>query len=203
MTMLSENQMVIISVLFTRCDKAEYDEATTPANWDSFVAAARPGLRTALSAPLSFDDYRHFFNLVLTPGMPHALPPVESLYKDWGGHKAGIQHGQGFYLGDAAHHVESVFKALEIGIPAGYSAMPDHLLLLLELYTFLSEHADLHEVQEFAVRHFDWLDTYRKLLAMRVESEEDICLVRVSEFYQRIIDYLEDMVTNEQVAQSA
>lgn len=203
MTMLSENQMMIFSALFTRCDKAKYTEATTVEKWDNFLATVRPHLRASLSAPLSFDDYRHFFNLVLTPGIPHALPPVESLYKDWGGRQAGIQHGQGFYLGDSAHHAKKVFETLEIEIPADFAAMPDHLILLLELYTFLCEHADAHGAQEFAARHFDWLEIYRELHVLRVAPEKDERLLRASEFYQCIIESIADMAGSEQAARSA
>ena len=198
-----DKQMSIQSTFFSRCSESEYAQATVIDNWNAFVAAGRHGVRVSMPEVLSYSDYRHFFNQVLTPGMPGALPPVESLYKDWGGHKAGLQHGQGFYLGDSARHAQQLLDTLQIDIPKEYFATPDHLLILLELYGFLLEHASAGEAQSFATSHFDWLDIYCNLLDKRLESETDESLKAAGVFYQGLICYIEDMVTSEQAVQSA
>lgn len=198
-----DNQMLVLGIFLSRSSEPEYADALSAQNWDSFIAYAPGQVRALLAQTLPYSDYRHFFNQVLTPGMPAALPPVESLYKDWGGHKAGLQYGQGFYLGESARAVQGLFDSLEMSVPAEYSATPDHLLLLLELYGFLYEHAGHSEAQVFAASHFDWLDTYRSLLAKRIASEDDESLVKAGVFYQGLIDYIAYMVRSEQAAQSA
>ena len=66
---------------------------------------------------------------VLTPGMPLAAMPVESLYKPWTS-LPGSQFGgaRGLYLGDAARHVQALYEALKVEIPKRFAAMPDHLV---------------------------------------------------------------------------
>ncbi len=195
--------LTVIRTYFSRCSEADYVEALSPELWSSFVSAAPAYVRAALAEFLPYESYRHFFNVVLTPGMPHALPPVESLYKDWGGRQAGLQHGQGFYLGDSAREVTRLCAALEIDIPEEYAAIPDHLVLLLELFVFLRTNASAEETRAFAASHFDWLGTYRNLLAKRVAADDGEGLKEAGMFYQHLVDYIESMVTDEQTARSA
>lgn len=77
---------------------------------------------------------------VLTPGMPLAAMPVESLYKPWTS-LPGSQFGgaRGLYLGDAARHVQALYEALKVEIPKRFAAMPDHLSLLCELLALYME----------------------------------------------------------------
>ena len=92
---------------------------------------------------------------VLTPGMPLAAMPVESLYKPWTS-LPGSQFGgaRGLYLGDAARHVQ---------------AMPDHLSLLCELLALYMEAGNKEAARLLAQDHFDWLDAYDAALDERAE----------------------------------
>ncbi|MBQ9068491.1 MAG: molecular chaperone TorD family protein [Eggerthellaceae bacterium] len=164
----------------------------------------------ARTVPPSYDEYRHFFNRVLTPGIPGSLPPVESLFEDWGGHRAGLQHGQGFYLGRSAQHVQEVCDSLEIEVPEAYKAVPDHLLLLLELNEFLCDHAPADQAHLFAEEHFGWLSDYLDALGARMENEDDEALASAASFYCNFVDLVRRVVLDEwgendvrEVAQSA
>ena len=107
---------------------------------------------------------------VLTPGMPLAAMPVESLYKPWTS-LPGSQFGgaRGLYLGDAARHVQALYEALKVEIPKRFAAMPDHLSLLCELLALYMEAGNKEAARLLAQDHFDWLDAYDAALDERAE----------------------------------
>ena len=98
---------------------------------------------------------------VLTPGMPLAAMPVESLYKPWTS-LPGSQFGgaRGLYLGDAARHVQALYEALKVEVPKRFAAMPDNLSLLCELLALYMEAGNKEAARLLAQDHFDWLDAY-------------------------------------------
>ena len=191
MSDMRQDQLALFSALFVRTDEATYAQLTAP---DSWAALAARDSALALGQPPSFDAYRHFMNTMLTPGVPGALPPVESLYKDWGGHRAGLQHGQGYYLGDAAQHVRAVCEGLKIQVPDAFQAMPDHLVLLLELFEYLRVHAPAQDAADFAAHHFDWLGTYRDVLADRAGQRDDAALEEAAASYGQVLACIEKFV---------
>lgn len=196
MAVLGTDILDALSALFTRVSEAEYASAMTGGAGMKFLDADSSD--SAFEVP-TYQNYRHFFNRVLTAGMPGALPPVESLYEDWGGHRCGLQHGQGYYLGQAAEHVMSVCDSLDIGLPEGFDATPDHLAILLELNDFLGDHAPVIQAQAFAARHFGWLSDYRSALAERLEGESDASLKQVGAFYRRVLVLIEQAVLEDRV----
>ena len=107
---------------------------------------------------------------VLTPGMPLAAMPVESLYKPWTS-LPGSQFGgaRGMYLGDAARHAQSLYDALQLEVPERFAAMPDHLSLLCELLALYLEAGNEEAARQLSQDHFDWLDAYDAALAERAE----------------------------------
>lgn len=202
MSNVRNNQLAIFSVFFTRTEEAEYKAATQDGVWNEFCAAA-PDIAQEIKAPLSYSTYRHFVNRVLTPGIPGALPPVESLYKDWGGHKAGLQYGQGFYLGESAKHVRALYESQGIEIPREYQAMPDHLVLLLEFNEYLREQHSALDAYDFVQHHFDWLADYRSALSSRSHTEADKTLVQALDFYQHLLSYIEQFVFSDTLCSRA
>lgn len=163
-----------LSTLFIRLDEAEYEALCAPDTW-SAVIAGTAGNNDALRTPPAYSDYRHFHNIVLTPGMPSAALPVESLYKEWCGKTGvleGIAAGKGFYLGAPARHIRALCEQLEIDIPQQFQAMPDHLVLLIELYEFLCSAATPADAAQFAAEHLDWLGEYCQAIEQRVTNGE-------------------------------
>lgn len=108
---------------------------------------------------------------VLTPGMPLAAMPVESLYKPWTS-LPGSQFGgaRGMYLGDAARHVQALYDALQVEVPERFAAMPDHLTLLCELLALYVEAGNEEAARLLARDHFDWLDAYDAALGERADQ---------------------------------
>lgn len=197
MSDLRKEQLEVFSTMFIRTDAGGFEECTSAPLWDAFVSGASHDLALAIAQPPSYDDYRHYMNRILTPGIPGSLPLVESLYKDWGGRSAGLQHGQGYYLGESAQHARAVFDSLGIEIPHEYESMPDHLVLLLELFEYLRDNASAQDAADFARHHFDWLVDYRQALATRMENENDASLVEVAQFYRHLLSYVEEFVSSD------
>ena len=188
-----------ISAVFYRMDEDAYEQVGASPAWASFFAAnaESDGGADPIFALPAYDEYRHFFNTVLTPGMPGAVLPVESLYKQWGGTRdahTGSINGTGFYLGASARHVASLFDQLSIDIPEEFSATPDHLVLLVELYEFLRAHAAGADVDAFARDHFDWLPDFREALLERIGREEDDGLVNTGAFFAQVVSFIEGSV---------
>lgn len=121
--------------------------------------------------PLDHTARRMVEREVLTPAMPLAALPVESLYKPWTS-APGSQFGgaRGLYLGDPARHVQALYDALQVEVPERFAAMPDHLSLLVELLSLYVEAGNAETAQQFARDHFDWLDAYDDALAKRAEQ---------------------------------
>ncbi len=192
MPALGRQTIDALSVLFARTSEEDYASAIHAYGEDA-ACNAPWGDGGRLQAP-SFEEYRHFFNQVLTPGVPGSLPPVESLYRDWGGHRAGLQHGQGFYLGPSAAHVRQVCEQLDISIPTEFDAMPDHLIILIELNEFLCEHAPVEQTRAFADEHFSWLPVYRGALASRMAERNDDQLAVACTYYDAVLGFLETVL---------
>lgn len=193
--MLAAELYDICRVLFTRVDVDEYKSGM------SRVSAVLPFCNgfdgVAVPAVPDYADYRHFFNLVLTPGIPGALPPVESLYREWGGQRAGLQQGKGFYLGQSAQDVRALCARLEIEIPASFEAMPDHLLLLLELHAFLCEYAPAEQARAFAETHFTWLADYRHAIEAHARHCADDRIEDAAVWYCFVLGLVEKSVLEE------
>ncbi len=111
---------------------------------------------------------------VLTPGMPLAALPVESLYKPWASARdAELGGARGLYLGDAALHAKALYQALDVQVPKAFAAMPDHLALLLELLALYVRADNREAAAQLARDHFDWLDAYDEELANRQDRAAD------------------------------
>ena len=130
-----------------------------------------------LAVPDPMDDAarRMVEREVLTPGMPLAAMPVESLYKPWTS-LPGSQFGgaRGLYLGDAARHVQALYDALQVEVPERFAAMPDHLTLLCELLALYVEAGNEEAARLLARDHFDWLDAYDAALSERAERAASV-----------------------------
>lgn len=133
----------------------------------------------ALAAPAT--HARRRFELdVLTPAGAVSLLPVESLYKAWAPSRGacegnyalgGMKH---LYLGDSARHMRALLKRIEIEVPSGFAAMPDHLALLCELAFIYSEAENHRALASFLEGHFDWISAYAAELSERKRAFQDV-----------------------------
>lgn len=127
----------------------------------------------------SWESYRAFSNQVLTSGFPTSALPVESLYRPWHREDTGLDgpsvafsRSLGLFDGDSAWEMRRTYTELGIDIPTRFSAMPDHLSLMIELLITFME-SDDPECGPFADTHFDWLHAYLKKLDAIAELVND------------------------------
>ena len=100
-----------------------------------------------------------FNNCFLGITTPFASP-VESVYKVWTSDESfqvPMKNQKGHLLGDSALHVRHIIQELGLEIPAEYEMMPDHLTILLELFSYLNEQGLMDEAEQFKRDHLDWL----------------------------------------------
>ena len=203
---LAPSVLDAVRVLFVRHDEEAYEHA-----WGAHACAAGPWAELRVLAcealpehPLAYQDYRHFHNLVLTPGIPGAVLPVESLYKDWETGRLGTGGTQGLYLGPSARHIQELCRSLEIQIPPRFEATPDHLVLLLELHAFLAEHAGQDQARTFATEHLDWLGAFADALAARCrDANDDASLAQAGDFFAGILRFIDNHVNQRACRQGA
>lgn len=188
-----QEQLDAFRTLFTRVGENEYAAFCSPSWWQGFFAQYNPSDADS-SWALPFTSYHHYVNKILTPGIPGAVLPVESIYKDWGGAYEGMAHMRGMYLGSSAQHIIALCRQLEIEVPKDFSAMPDHLVVLLELAEFLRCNASEKDYTSFVDNHFDWLALYKDALVQRMRTENDSALVQTNNAYLCVLDAIEDFV---------
>lgn len=110
-------------------------------------------------------------NEVLTLGAPAAAVPVESLYKPWAdgrerrrGVSAEFGAARHLLLGDSAQHMRALYRALELEVPMGFCAMPDHVTLMTEVVALCVDAGNHEAALALLSEHFDWLDAYEQTL---------------------------------------
>ena len=127
-------------------------------------------------------------------GKQSALP-VESIYKKWTEDPTArlpIAGSTGYLMGDPALHAQYLLNHYQLQVPPDYRMMPDHLLLLLELLSFLLENRPLAESALFLRQHLDWLDSFAAALeAINAENPQDDHAKR---FYQLALFRLKQSV---------
>lgn len=97
---------------------------------------------------------------------PYA-PPIESVYKQWTTDESfhvPFKKQKGYLMGDSAYHVRHIIQAFNLQIPVEYDMMPDHLTILLEVFSYLIGQELLQEAKQFKEDHLDWLPDLEKAL---------------------------------------
>ena len=93
------------------------------------------------------------------------LVPVESFYRPWSldpDCQNLIAKQTGYLMGDAAVHMQRLYRNLQITTPPQYQSCPDHLCLELELMGLLCEHQDYREQRKFLLDHLLWVKDLAK-----------------------------------------
>lgn len=156
------------ALLFTRMGEDGFTAASERRAWEGMAACAG----VVIEAPSA--DARHAVESeLLVPGLPLAAMPVESLYKPWRAPDGTVRASRGLYGGETAGHAQALFDACGLEIPQEFSAMPDHLSLLLELLALFLEVGNDQAAGNLIRDHFDWLGEYDAALRDRAERAAD------------------------------
>lgn len=112
-------------------------------------------------------------------------PPVESVYKVWttdDSFQVPLKNQKGHLLGDSALHIRHIVQALGLEIPTEYEMMPDHLTILLELYSYLNQEGLISEAEQFKKDHLDWLpDFYNSLIKIERNQPYSNIVLKLNE----------------------
>jgi len=129
-------------------------------------------------ADLQREYERLFVNL---PGQRVSL--VESTYKPWTGDgSCGLAFAgdKGLLLGDAALHMQEMYRRLSLEVPEEFRGTPDHLLLELEFLSLFYHSATPEQIQGFIEDHLDWVPDLKE----RVDQADP------HPFYRRAIELI-------------
>lgn len=164
-TAISAEDLAHVALLAAPLFVRQPDGTCTAAFWnDPTVTAVAAAHDAAVPREGGAHGWHALGTTVLEGGMPLAALPVESLYKPWDG-RAGSP--KGMYLGPSAAKMTALFRALDLELPREFSAMPDHLSLLLETLSVFLDARNVSEAAEFARVHLDWLADYQAALEDR------------------------------------
>ncbi len=116
-----------------------------------FEEAGREGFLSALE-----EEYERLF--VRHGGARISL--VESAYKPWTMDKdCGMVFAasKGLVMGDAAVHMQDIYRQLSLEVPGAFRSTPDHLVLELEFLALLYESASHEQTKQFIEDHLNWI----------------------------------------------
>lgn len=85
---------------------------------------------------------------------------VESTYKPWTMDKGCgmvFAASTGLVMGDAALHMQAIYRELSLEVPEVFCSMPDHLILELEFLALLYRSGSAKQVERFIEDHLDWI----------------------------------------------
>jgi len=114
---------------------------------------------------------------------------VESTYKPWTADKTcplGFSGDKGLLMGDWALHIKNIFQTLSLRVPKEFEGTPDHLVLELELLSYLYRFAPEDQIRRFIADHLDWIPNLRNEIQKADPG-----------FYGRAVDRLLDFLTQE------
>lgn len=114
-------------------------------------------LQKPQQSPLPLKD--EYWQRFARPG-GEAVRLVESVYRPWTLDESAalpFRKMTGLVGGDAAAHLTWLFGRMGLSIPEEWQATPDHLVLELELMSYLAGGADRASQITFLNQHLNWL----------------------------------------------
>ncbi|NLJ72160.1 MAG: molecular chaperone TorD family protein [Syntrophomonadaceae bacterium] len=118
--------------------------------------------------PLNYAGWIDSYNRCFLGVEKPFAPPVESVYKVWTQDESfqlPFKNQKGYLMGDSAQHIQHILDYFGLVVPAEYSLMPDHLIILLELLIFLLDNNLEKEAKQLCIDHFDWLPDLQMAIA--------------------------------------
>jgi TorA maturation chaperone TorD len=85
---------------------------------------------------------------------------VESFYKPWTQDRhcpLPFSTARGLLMGDSALHLSEVYGQWGLELPVEFKSCPDHLVLEMELLSYLYKWAAEAEIRMFIEDHLDWI----------------------------------------------
>lgn len=92
---------------------------------------------------------------------------AESVYKPWApAQLAGtpLAKRTGLLMGEPADHLQALYQACGLEVPAAFAGRPDHAALELEFMSLLSEQYSKADQLQFLKDHLDWIPSLSVML---------------------------------------
>lgn len=131
-------------------------------------------------------DYHRLFSNV----SGEKISLVESTYKPWTADRScplGFSGEKGLLLGDCALHIRDILQTLDLGVPQDFQGTPDHLVLELELLSYLYRFAPEEQARRFIEDHLDWISNLRDEIQKRDKGFYSRAAQRLFDFLDREI----------------
>lgn len=137
-----------------------------------------------VSLPALKEEYRRLFS----DPAGERISLAESTYKPWTADPdclLGFSGQTGWLMGDCALHLQSIFQALSLEVPPDFRGTPDHLVLELELLSFLYRSASEEQIRQFIGDHLDWVANLREEIQKRGSGFYGGAAARLQDFLTR------------------
>lgn len=121
---------------------------------------------------------------------------VESTYKAWTSDETcplSIAGEKGLLMGDPALHILEIFRALGLAVPEEFRSTPDHLVLELEILSWLYRTGTESQARTFIQDHLDWIpDLKRRLDEADAHSFYRLAMEQLDLFLQEENEHWKD-----------
>jgi TorA maturation chaperone TorD len=163
-----------LAVLFSPPEESleEFIQTAAPAGEEAGVAPAETtGSTSNLFSGSDFDrllaDLRREYDRLFGDLRGERISLVESTYKPWTRDKTctlSMAGEKGLLMGDSALHLLAICRALCLEVPEEFRGTPDHLVLELELLSWLYRTGTESQVRRFVADHLDWIPDLQRNL---------------------------------------
>jgi len=145
------------------------------------------------AAEITLETLQRDYDRLFSNWGRESISLIESTYKTWTlDRDCGLPFAgkKGAVMGDCALHLQSIFQALSLEIPADFQGTPDHLVLELEFLSYLYRSGSEDQIQNFIEDHLDWIPE----LKGRIQE------VFPDSFYRQAVERLSDFLDSEKIS---
>jgi TorA maturation chaperone TorD len=163
-----------LAFLFSRPDESlgEFMQPVAPADEEADVALAETNgpvsdLFSGIDSDGLLGDLRREYDRLFGDLRGERISLVESTYKAWTRDETctlSIAGEKGLLMGDSALHLLEICRTLDLEVPEEFCGTPDHLVLELELLSWLYRTGTESQVRKFVADHLDWIPDLRRRL---------------------------------------
>ncbi len=180
----------------TRIEKEQFSarmaSVFAPPDEDSLEILQREEPALFQNEPVSFDVLQRDYVRLFSNAYGEKISLVESTYKLWTADKTcalGFFGEKGLLLGDCALHIRNIFQTLSLTVPPDFEGTPDHLVLELELLSYLYRFAPGDQIRQFIEDHLDWIPNLREDIQKADSGFYGRAVERLLEFLQEEIHF--------------
>jgi TorA maturation chaperone TorD len=123
------------------------------------------GFLTQSPPPMLLLELKDDYDCLFSDTGNERISLVESFYKPWTQDphcSLPFAKERGFFMGDSAVHLSTLFRQCGIEVSGPFKGIPDHLVIELEFLSYLYQEAGDREIKRFIEDHLDWIHFLRE-----------------------------------------